>query len=177
VPLAGRHNVYNALAAITVGLELGLSSAEISSGLLDFVPSAMRLHIDTIGDYTIINDAYNASPLSMAAAIETLGTVAQGRRVAVLGDMLELGELAEDAHRQIGRKLAEEGVKIVITVGDLARYIAEEALAEGADVTVACGSHDEAQEALRKLIRPGDTVLIKGSRGMKMEKVLELFKQ
>lgn len=177
VPLAGRHNVYNALAAITVGLELGLSPAEISSGLLEFVPSAMRLHIDTIGDYTIINDAYNASPLSMAAAIETLGTVAQGRRVAVLGDMLELGELAEDAHRQIGRKLAEEGVKIVITVGDLAGYIAEEALAEGVDVTVACGSHDEAQEALRKLIRPGDTVLIKGSRGMKMEKVLELFKQ
>jgi UDP-N-acetylmuramoyl-tripeptide--D-alanyl-D-alanine ligase len=177
LPAVGRHNIYNALAAIAVGLELGLDSAEVCAGLKQFVPSAMRLHIVQIGDYTIINDAYNASPLSMSAAIETMDTVARGRKVVVLGDMLELGEMAVEAHRRIGRQLAQEGVQVVITVGELAAHIASAALQDGVDVTVACRSHEEAQEALRKLIRRGDTILIKGSRGMKMEKMLEMFKQ
>lgn len=176
MPAVGRHNVYNALAAIAVGLSLKLSPDEIRAGLATFAASPMRLHIETIGSYTVINDAYNASPLSMQAAIDTLKTVAPGRMVAVLGDMLELGEMAEAAHKRVGEALAEAGVKVVITVGPFARYIAAAALAGGVDVTVACGAHPEAQEALRKLLRPGDTVLIKGSRGMKMEKMLEVFK-
>lgn len=176
LPAVGRHNVYNAMAAIAVGLELGLDSKEICAGFKQFVPSAMRLHIEQIGDYTIINDAYNASPLSMSAAIETMDSVARGRKVAVLGDMLELGNLGVEAHRRIGRQLAKESIQVVITVGELAAHIASAALQDGVDVTVACGNHDEAQEALRKLIRPGDTILIKGSRGMKMEKMLEMFK-
>jgi UDP-N-acetylmuramoyl-tripeptide--D-alanyl-D-alanine ligase len=176
LPAVGRHNVYNALAAIAVGLGLGLSPDEIRSGLATFAASPMRLHIEAIGPYTVINDAYNASPLSMHAAVDTLQTVAPGRMVAVLGDMLELGEMAEEAHKRVGEELAEAGVKVVITVGPFARYIAAAALAGGVSVTVACGGHAEAQEALRKLLRPGDTVLIKGSRGMKMEKMLEVFK-
>jgi UDP-N-acetylmuramoyl-tripeptide--D-alanyl-D-alanine ligase len=177
LPVVGTHNVYDALAAIAVGLQLDLSPDEICEGLRGFTPSGMRLHIEKIGDYTFINDAYNASPLSMNAAIETLGMLAQGRKVAILGDMLELGHVAVDAHRRVGQKLAAEGIQVVITVGELAKHIASSALKEGVDVTVACNSHNEAQEALRKLIRPGDTVLIKGSRGMKMETVLEMFKQ
>jgi len=177
LPAVGQHNVYNALAAIAVGLEQGLAPAEICRGLSQFIPSAMRLHIEQLGEYTIINDAYNASPLSMTAAIETLQTIARGRKVAVLGDMLELGDRGAEAHRQIGEKLAAEGIQVVITLGELAEHIAAAALTGGSDVTVACRSHDEAQEALRKLVRPGDTVLVKGSRGMKMEKILELFKQ
>jgi len=177
LPALGQHNVYNALAAIAVGLEQGLSTDEICSGLSQFVPSAMRLHIEQFGDYTVINDAYNASPLSMVAAIETLETIARGRKVAVLGDMLELGDRGVEAHRQIGEKLVAEGIQVVITFGELAEHIAAATLEGGVDVTVACRSHDEAQEALRKLVRPGDTVLLKGSRGMKMEKILELFKQ
>jgi len=177
LPAVGRHNVYNALAAIAVGLELGLHPLEICTGIRKFVPSAMRLHIEQIGVYTVINDAYNASPLSMNAAIETMATVARGRKVAVLGDMLELGDVAVEAHCRIGQKLADAGVQVVITVGEMARHIAGAALEDGVNVTVSCSSHEEAQEALRKLLQPGDTILIKGSRGMKMEKILELFKK
>jgi UDP-N-acetylmuramoyl-tripeptide--D-alanyl-D-alanine ligase len=173
----GQHNVYNALAAITVGLELGLSPAEVCSGLEQFVPGAMRLQILSIGEYVIINDAYNASPLSMRAAIDTLGTAARGRKVTVLGDMLELGIFAMEAHRRIGRQLAQVGVQVVITVGEMAKHIAAAALECGVAVTVACATHEEAQEALHKLIRPGDTILVKGSRGMKMETIIEMFPQ
>ena len=135
---SGNHNVYNALAAITVGLEQGLTSEEVCIGLQQFVPSAMRLNVEQVGEYVIINDAYNASPLSMSAAIETLGTVARGRKVVVLGDMLELGSFAIEAHRRIGKQLAQDGVQVVITVGELAEHIASAALEDGVDVTVAC---------------------------------------
>lgn len=155
---------------------MGLTPAEINAGMGTFLPSGMRLNVETFGDYTVINDAYNASPMSMAAAAEALASIAKGRKVAVLGDMLELGDVAVEAHRRVGKKLAEEGIQVVVTVGELARHIAKAALDSGVDVTVACQTHDEAQEALRKLMRPGDTILIKGSRGMKMETVLTLFK-
>ncbi|MBP2651451.1 MAG: UDP-N-acetylmuramoylalanyl-D-glutamyl-2,6-diaminopimelate/D-alanyl-D-alanyl ligase [Firmicutes bacterium] len=174
--VVGKHNIYNALAAVAVGRELGLNLNKIADDLKKFVAGSMRLHIETKGEYTIINDAYNASPLSMQAAIETLATVAKGRKVAVLGDMLELGEAAVEAHRRIGKKLAAEGVQVVITLGELARNIANVALKDRISVTVACKNHEEAKEALSKLIRPGDTVLLKGSRGMRMEKILEIFK-
>ncbi len=176
LPAVGKHNVYNALAAITVGLELGLSPGEINAGLATFQASAMRLAIETLGPYTVINDAYNASPLSMQAAIDTLGMVARGRKVAVLGDMLELGEYAASAHSRVGEQLADSGVQVVVTVGEQARHIAAAALEGGVKVAVACAGHDEATEALRKLLRSGDTVLVKGSRGMKMEKMLAVFK-
>ncbi|MDR7865856.1 MAG: UDP-N-acetylmuramoyl-tripeptide--D-alanyl-D-alanine ligase [Sporomusaceae bacterium] len=176
VPAVGKHNIYNALAAITVGLELGLGPGEINAGLATFQASAMRLAIENLGPYTVINDAYNASPLSMQAAIDTLGMVARGRKVAVLGDMLELGELAAAAHSRVGELLADSGVQVVVTVGEAARNIAASALEGGVKVAVACAGHDEAAEALRKLLRSGDTVLVKGSRGMKMEKMLAVFK-
>jgi UDP-N-acetylmuramoyl-tripeptide--D-alanyl-D-alanine ligase len=176
IPAVGKHNIYNALAAIAVGLELGLTPDEIRAGIATFQASAMRLAIEKIGPYTIINDAYNASPLSMQAAIDTLGMVARGRKVAVLGDMLELGDLAAAAHAKVGEQLADSGVQVVVTVGEQARHIAAAALAGGVKVAVPCAGHDEAAEALRKLLRPGDTVLVKGSRGMKMEKMLAIFK-
>lgn len=175
LPAVGRHNVYNALAAIAVGLELGLTLNEVKAGLGAFAASGMRLHIEQRGDYVIINDAYNASPLSMSAAIDTLAEIASGRTVAVLGDMLELGHIAVEAHRRIGRKLAERGVKMVITVGELAGYIAETAREYGVSIVVDCKNHDQAKENLQKLLKPGDTILIKGSRGMKMENIIEMF--
>jgi UDP-N-acetylmuramoyl-tripeptide--D-alanyl-D-alanine ligase len=175
VPIVGRHNVYNALAAITVGLEMKLTVAEIKLGLQAFSVGAMRLSIEKLGDYVVINDAYNASPLSMSAAIDTLAEVAKDRSIAVLGDMLELGHIAVEAHRRIGRKLAERGVKIVITVGELARNIADAAHEYGVAVAVACETHSEAIKILQQYIRPGDTLLIKGSRGMKMEQILKMF--
>lgn len=176
VPLPGRHNVYNALAAAAVGAELGLSFAQIAQGLHDLVPSAMRLAISRKGDFTIINDAYNASPLSMRAAIDTLAEVASGRKIAVLGDMLELGHIAQLAHQAVGGQLAERKIDVVITVGALARHIASAAAAGGLATVTACDDQQQAQAALAQIIQPGDTILIKGSRGMQMEKVLEMFK-
>jgi len=175
IPAVGRHNVYNALAAISIGLELGLTFEEIKTGLNLFTASAMRLAIEKIGEYHIINDAYNASPLSMVAAIDTLVEVAKGRSVAVLGDMLELGHIAVEAHQRIGSKLAACGVDIVITVGELARYIAYTAQEQGVTQAAACDNHSQARELLQKIIKPGDTILVKGSRGMQMEKILEML--
>lgn len=175
IPTVGKHNVYNSLAAITIGLEVGLNFAEICDGLSCFNASPMRLHIETLGDYIVINDAYNASPMSMLAAIDTLREVAKKRKVAVLGDMLELGHIGVSAHRQIGEKLAQFHIDIVVTVGELANHIAQSAKEHGVSVAIACNSHDEAITMLKTVIEPGDTVLIKGSRGMKMENMVTMF--
>ncbi|MDU4959743.1 MAG: UDP-N-acetylmuramoyl-tripeptide--D-alanyl-D-alanine ligase [Sporomusaceae bacterium] len=170
----GLHNVYNALAAIAAGRELGLSADQIRQGLAAFAPDAMRFSVQMLGDYRVINDAYNASPLSMAAAIDALGDIAAGRKIAVLGDMLELGEVAVDAHRKIGLRLAQRRIEAVITVGGLAKHIAA-AAAEAGIQAAACDTHDEARSCIKTVLRPGDTVLLKGSRGMRMEQLLDLF--
>lgn len=176
IPTVGKHNVYNALAAITVGLEVGLSFEDICAGLSTFNASPMRLHIESLGDYIVINDAYNASPMSMLAAIDTLATIAKKRKVAVLGDMLELGHIGVDAHRQIGEKLAQCHIDVVVTVGELARHIAQAAKEHGVNVAIDCSSHEEACESLKNILFPGDTILIKGSRGMKMENMVTMFR-
>lgn len=175
IPTVGKHNVYNALAAVSVGLGLGMSIDEIGEGLKHFVASGMRLAIQTKGNYTVINDAYNASPLSMTAAVDTLVEIASGRKVVVLGDMLELGHVAIEAHQRIGRKLGQSGIDVVVTVGDLASFIAKEAGRSGSGVSLACKNHEEAANALKQYLMPGDTILIKGSRGMKMEQILDVL--
>ncbi len=169
----GRHNVTNALAAIAVGLELGLDISEIQSGLKTVTSGKMRLHVEEVNGFTIINDAYNASPLSTAAAVETLADIARGRRIAVLGDMLELGPVAVEAHKKMGEKLVECKIDAVVTVGQLARHIAMQASQAGISVAVACNDHEEAMKVLQNVAKAGDTILIKGSRGMKMEKLLD----
>ncbi|WP_371371343.1 UDP-N-acetylmuramoyl-tripeptide--D-alanyl-D-alanine ligase [Sporomusa aerivorans] len=176
LPTIGIHNVYNALAAITVGWELGLKPSEIKSGIGSYVPGAMRLEVKKYKDYTVINDVYNASPLSMAAALTTLSALATGRKIVVLGDMLELGDAAAEAHRRIGRQAAELRIDIVLTVGELAKYIADSAREHGVKNAFAYAEHKSAIEALRSLMQPGDFILLKGSRGMKMENMLEAFK-
>lgn len=175
IPTVGKHNVYNALAAIAVGVGLGMNFENISAGLSNFNASPMRLHIETIGEYVVINDAYNASPMSMSAAIDTLVEVAKERTVAVLGDMLELGDIAAVAHRQIGEKLAECNIDIVVTIGELARNIVAAAQEQGITKAISCANHAEAEKVLRELVQPGDTILIKGSRGMKMENMVKMF--
>lgn len=175
VPVPGRHNVHNALAAAAVALVLGLSPADIATGLRAFTPSGMRLDIFTDGQYVVINDAYNASPLSMAAAIETLHDVSRGRKVAVLGDMLELGPAAAAAHRRVGDLLADQDVALVVTVGHDAAHIAAQARRRGVAAVYSVQEHAAAIEILRQQLRPGDTILVKGSRGMHMERVLEMF--
>lgn len=170
----GRHNIQNAMAAIAIGLRLGLSEKEIQQGLSRFMPTALRMDIFTTKEgYKLLNDVYNASPLSMRAAVDTLEDVADGRKIAVLGDMLELGEISESAHRQIGEYVAEKGVGGLFTFGGQAAYIAEGARQAGRQPAY-IGTFDNMEalvQKLREFLRSGDTVLIKGSRGMRMERV------
>lgn len=172
----GRHNVYNATAAAAVGLYLGLTLTQAVEGLERATMSPMRMEVFENADgVTVINDAYNANPTSMRAAIATLTDMAAGRRVAVLGDMAELGSLAELAHFRLGEQVGESGLDVLVTVGELARRIGEGASAQGMspDRVVSVADADEAVGELRAIVEPGDVVLVKASRVMELEKVVE----
>jgi UDP-N-acetylmuramoyl-tripeptide--D-alanyl-D-alanine ligase len=174
----GTHNIYNALAAAAAALAVDMPLDAIKFGLSDFSPVAMRSEIKEVRGRTVLADYYNANPASMEAALAMLVSLSPGRKsIAVLGDMLELGQAAADAHREIGRTAARAGVEIVITLGALAKHIGEGAVEGGMpqERVFEALAHDEAAELLKKLSGPGDVILIKGSRGMKMEKILEAF--
>lgn len=175
IPLAGRHNVSNALAALAAGFALGYTPQEMQTGLQRLAVTKMRYEVHEVGAWTFINDAYNASPSSMAAALETTTNLYEGRKIAVLGDMLELGDAAEEAHRRIGRRVAELGFAALVTYGPQSRWIHTAAEAAGCPVCRHAETHEAAAEHLRALLRDGDTVLFKGSRGMKMEAVIALL--
>lgn len=175
LPMIGRHNVYNALAAIAAGYALGLSSEEIHKGLLHSEAAKMRFEVQQKGDIKIVNDAYNASPMSMTAAIHTLSELTAGRKIAVLGDMLELGAASSEAHYRVGTELAEKQFAAVVTRGGMGEKIAEGAEAGGIREVYRCDSHERAAEVLKEILRPGDTVLFKGSRGMQMEKIIDMI--
>lgn len=176
-PVPGRHNVYNALAAAAVALELGVALEHIASGVAAAAMTPMRMEVfSTARGITVINDAYNANPTSMRAAVETLAAMeAQGKRVAVLGDMAELGSLAELEHFQLGEAIARAGIDELVTVGELARRIAQGAHAVGmsAEHVRPCATPEEAVEVLDDLLSPGDVVLVKASRVMGLETVVE----
>lgn len=177
LPMVGRHNVENALAAISAGFALGMKAEEIRQGLLQLEATKMRFECQEVGQWHVVNDAYNASPMSMKAAIETLSElVKDGRKIAVMGDMLELGSVEEEAHRQVGRELGEHKFAAVVTRGKLGALIAEGAKGSGIAEAYCCESHEEAAAKLKEILQPGDTVLFKGSRGMQMEKIIELLR-
>jgi UDP-N-acetylmuramoyl-tripeptide--D-alanyl-D-alanine ligase len=174
----GKHNIYNALAAAGAALAVGMSLDAVKDGLNDFMPVAMRSELRQVKGRTVLADCYNANPASMEAALETLISLRAGKKaIAVLGDMLELGTIAVDAHRAIGATAARLGVDLVITLGPLAKQMGAGAIDAGMpkDRVLEAGSQAEAAALLTKLSQPGDVVLIKGSRGMKMEKILEEF--
>ena len=176
IPLIGRHNVSNALAAVAVADSLGLKPAEINDGFSTLTPTKMRFEMSELKGCTVINDAYNASPASMIAAINTMANMPQKRKVAVLGDMLELGDSAEDGHRSVGKRLAEQKFAAVIAYGKLAEYIADEAHKNGVDAKCVA-THEDAADEAAKFVAPGTAILFKGSRGMKMELVIDLLRQ
>jgi UDP-N-acetylmuramoyl-tripeptide--D-alanyl-D-alanine ligase len=176
IRVPGIHNVSNALAAIACGLELGVSSENIKKGLANYSQEKMRLNIVQYNDVKVINDAYNSAPASAQAALEVLHELAgNGRTIAVLGDMLELGEYAVEAHRQVGEFAAKQGIKYLIAIGDIAREYIYGALKKGMDIknTRYFKSGEDAAAYLKELIRPHDHVLFKGSRGMKLDKVID----
>lgn len=181
LPLPGLHNVRNALSAAGVGLMLGLTPDEVAKGLAGVTLSGMRCEIVRGSNFTLINDAYNANPESTCAALQSLEELAgRGRRVAVLGDMLELGTGAVEGHRRAGAAAARHGVALLVTVGGLSRETAAGArqAGMGSDQVVVCRDNAEALAALRGRLQPGDVVLVKGSRGMRMEEIArELLKE
>ena len=176
LPMLGRHSVHTALRGAAVGLADGLSWTEILTGL-QVSDGQLRLMVVTgLRDTTLIDDTYNASPDSMLAAINLLGEIANAahRAVAVLGDMFELGSYEEVGHRLVGGRAAQVVAKLV-AVGHRARWIAEEALAEGmktADVHPV-ETNADAIAVLQGLMRPGDVVLVKGSRAAGMESIVD----
>ena len=174
--MPGRHNVYNALAAAALGQRLGLGIEEISRGLSQARGSGMRLEVVQLADgVTVVNDAYNANPDSMRAALETLaGMGTSGRRIAVLGDMGELGANEETLHEEVGTAAAASGVDLLVCVGALARAIAQGALAAGMapDAVLVCDDAHEAARLVGSRAAAGDVVLVKASRFMGLEQVV-----
>ena len=175
LPIIGRHNVSNALAAIAAGMNEGLLYKRSQRGLLSFATTKMRFEVIRRDKITIVNDAYNASPASMRAAIKTSAEIYDTRKIAVLGDMFELGDIAEKAHREIGEYVFENGFEILITVGELGKFIAEGAKAAGMKNVFVTDSHEDAAKTLRGILQHDDVILFKASHGMHMEKVIELI--
>jgi len=173
LPLAGRHNVSNALAAAAVGSLFGLAPREIAEGLGRARPAAHRLTWIDAGGTLILDDCYNANPSSVAAALETLVEEPGVRTIAVLGDMLELGAAAEAAHLEVGRLAARLGVERLYGFGPLSRSTVSGARAAGLLTAHAVSDLETLIEEIRREVQPGDRILIKGSRGMKMERILE----
>ncbi len=172
LPSLGRHNVYTALAAAAVGLVEGESWDEIVAGLRGLSVQLRLLAVPGMKGTTIIDDTYNSSPTSSLAALNLLDEL-EGRKIAVLGDMLELGSFEEEGHRIVGRKAAEVVAKL-IAVGPRGRIIGEEALRSGMKEEDVLFAADNAQaiEHLNRILAPGDLILVKGSRGMRMEEIV-----
>ena len=169
----GVHNVSNSLSAIAIAHHLGVSWEQIGECLQKARLTGMRLDI-TVSDagVVVINDAYNANPDSMKSALAVLMQRKGNRKIAVLGDMYELGKYEEESHREVGRAAAEQKVDYLIAVGGLGRLIGEAAREAGCSVALA-ETNDQAIQILKQYVASGDVVLVKGSRGMQMEQIVQ----
>ena len=173
IPTVGEHNIYNAMAAILVGINLNMTIEEIKEGLKNFQCTKNRLDIIKTNNITIIDSVYNASIDSMNATLSILGRY-NNRRVAILGDMFEMGEYAEFAHRQVG-KFAANNMDVMVAIGKDAEYIVKELIETGVNPEnlYHFNTKEEAIDKLDDIIKENDVVLVKASRGMHLEKVVE----
>lgn len=172
IPTVGIHNVYNALAAMAVGYATGVDPVAAAAALANYVPAGMRQNLVQVGGVQVIEDCYNASPDSMRAALQTLGKLPVHRRYAVLGAMLELGDYAKEAHTQVGKMAAENGIDGVLAYGADAAYIVEAAKQAGLENARLFDTKEALAQSLAQQVQPGDGVLFKGSRGMHLEDVM-----
>lgn len=172
VPLLGRHSVHTALRAAAVGLVEGESWQEIVDGLQGGTPQLRLVAVDGIRGSTLLDDTYNASPQSTLAALNLLDEL-DGRKIAVLGDMLELGSYEEEGHRKVGLRVIDS-VDLLITIGDLGRIIGEEAQRWGfpESAVFMLADNSQAIELLKDIVGGGDVILVKGSRALQMEEVV-----
>ncbi|MCX5666279.1 MAG: UDP-N-acetylmuramoyl-tripeptide--D-alanyl-D-alanine ligase [Candidatus Omnitrophica bacterium] len=176
--LIGAHNVSNALAAISVAYNFDISYRDTKKALSEYSPSDMRLDAIRVGDVTVIDDAYNSNPSSMRSAIEALADYPAKGRWVVSADMLELGRKEEEFHKAVGEAIARSGFSGLITFGDLSRHTSRRALECGMDKNKIwhCSDRAKIADILKKSMEKGDAVLVKGSRAMKMEEVIENLK-
>ena len=176
LPVPGLHMSQNALLAVAAGRAFGLSLEECAAGLAAAPLSKARLQIKQIHGVQFIDDSYNANPDSMKAALRTLVELdADGKRIAVLGEMRELGAESERGHREVGEEAATLGIDQLIAIGEMGEIITRAAQKAGLKKCLAVGSTSEAAETLDAIATPGDLVLVKGSRSARMERVLEEF--
>ncbi len=174
VPVKGEAFVYNSLSAVCVGKLLGVSEQDIAKGIKEFELSAMRLDIQKSEyGYTVINDCYNANYDSMKAALDCLSKMQGGRKIAVLGDMGELGEYATELHQKVGKVAAEDNVDILITVGTEAKQIAEAAKANGLEKIYSFDELKDAIDKIKKILAVNDIVLVKASHYMNFEEIVK----
>lgn len=177
IHLLGRHQVLNALFAVVVSEELGLARAEIQRGLAECKPAKMRMQFWEAGGIRVLDDAYNANADSMAAALETLRDLPlQGRRVAVLGDMGELGAYSEAAHKEVGRRAAELEIGQLFAVGRMAPVVAKAARDAGLSRVIEFENVEAAVKAIKNFLKSGDVVLLKASRSSRLERIAETLK-
>lgn len=173
IPIPGEHNVYNALAATAVGLSLGLSLDQISSGILKAKTIGGRTNLLNTGSMTVIDDCYNANPVSMKASIDVLAT-AEGRKIAVLGDMGELGENEKKLHYEVGEYLAKKEINVLFCAGELSEEIAKAAQKESKTCEVYYfKTRDALLEQLLPFLKKGDTVLVKASHFMEYPEIVK----
>ncbi|PKM52633.1 MAG: UDP-N-acetylmuramoyl-tripeptide--D-alanyl-D-alanine ligase [Firmicutes bacterium HGW-Firmicutes-7] len=174
IPAVGKHNVYNVLFGIACGIELGMSPEEIITGVQAYQPEKMRLNIVEKEGIKFIDDCYNASPDSMSAGLQVLSSLSKGTRsIAIIGNMFELGDMASTAHEAVGKMCAELDIDFTAIIGENAIDVAKGI--DDANKYKIFDTHQEIVQYLKKYLQPGDFVLIKGSRGMKMEQILDLW--
>jgi UDP-N-acetylmuramoyl-tripeptide--D-alanyl-D-alanine ligase len=181
LPVPGAHNVMNALAAVAVSVALGIDGDEAVGRLSEFHPMSMRFErVQLANGVRVVNDSYNANPESMRAAFRTVGAAKRsGRFIAALGDMLELGEQSAELHRKVGEDAVGLGVGELFVVGDFSAELAKGAEAAGlAESSVhICEDAEQLCRTVEEEIKVGDVLLVKGSRGMKMERLVDYLKQ
>lgn len=175
LPLVGAHNIHNALAAVAVALDRGMSPTEAVNALASLSPADKRGQVVKVGNITVINDCYNSNPKALEAMVNALATMPAERRIVVAGEMLELGPAAEQMHRQSGAHIAEKKVDALIGVRGLAEAMVASAKQAGVNAKFVV-TPQEAGEWLARETREGDVVLLKASRGVKLEKALETWK-
>lgn len=177
LPIPGRYNLYNALGALAAGKIFEIPYPVMKRGLAQFQPSPLRMERRELpGGITLMNDTYNANPLSMKMALQALLQMKGSRHIAVLGDMLELGEESEKAHHQLGQLVVELGIHILLTTGPGGEQMASGALAAGMEGSTVHHFPEKEELAfmLQKILRPGDVVLLKASRGLALEEILQM---
>ncbi|MGD1077772.1 MAG: UDP-N-acetylmuramoyl-tripeptide--D-alanyl-D-alanine ligase [Candidatus Sulfotelmatobacter sp.] len=174
LPLVGEHNILNALAAVAVGMVRGLKPAEAVGALPTLAPADKRGQVLQLGNITVINDCYNSNPKALHAMVDALAAIKARRHIVVAGEMLELGPAGEEMHRAAGQHIAEKKIDVLVGVRGLAQAMVESARQTGTEATFVA-TPEEAGEWLAREAREGDVVLLKASRGVKLEKTLEAW--